>query len=227
MRKQRDWTDMWQTEPHHIGCMMRIRYSSQHSLVKLLAGGKVETLNYSLSSARVHTHESLPRSIGQGSYICPHNQVLKQIAEARRSAAAAECTATPTLLLFSRQERSQGQDTRRWQQCPGNGPALTLSRPGKTTELPAKHDHHHTDSSSICFQIQRADHRHVAACALGGPPMKGRGADMNGWRAMVWHKAGGRCMPIKVMKTGFLGTIFMVWLTVGVETPKDPRLRHL
>lgn len=75
--------DTWQVEPQHIPCLMRIRHSSQPSLAKLLTSGKVETLNYSLSSARAATHpESLPRSAGQGSYICPHNQVPKQIAGA-------------------------------------------------------------------------------------------------------------------------------------------------
>lgn len=94
---------------------------------------------------------------------------------------AAEYTATPTLLLFSRQERSQGQDTRRRQQCRGNGPALTIpSRPGKTAELPAKHDHYHADGNSIWFSIQSEGHRHIAAFALGRSPMKGRGPDMNG-----------------------------------------------
>lgn len=151
----------------------------------------------------------------------------------RRSAAAAECTARPTLLLFSRQEHSQGQGTRRRQQCPGNGPSLTtLNRPGKTAELPAKRDHtdhHHTDGSAICFQIQRGGHRYIVACTLGGPPMSGKGPDME----LAEEQRSGAGLeedmcPSKSCKWDFWVTvnvnIFMFWLIVVVETPKDPRL---
>lgn len=84
----------------------------------------------------------------------------------RRSAATTKCTTPPTQLLFSRQECSQGQDTRRRKQCPGNGPTLaTLSRPGTIGSSP-----HWCQMHLVSNTLRRSP---AAVCAWAGAPMKG------------------------------------------------------
>lgn len=71
MDRKITWTDLWQTEPHHISFLIRAVYDVLPCPSNLFTWGKVETPNchlYSGSRTLEHILSSCPKVLGQGHY---------------------------------------------------------------------------------------------------------------------------------------------------------------
>lgn len=195
---------MWQAEPHHITCLMRIRHSRQPSLAKLLTsqwkGGDPELLTAISEQLPILSHCSVALAKAV-TYMSPQlaaetycrsnewgDQQLQQSSQQHphycfsqgRSEAKGNTQKGCNNVLAMAQHRQLSADlANSWASCKAE------SSP-HWWELHLVLNTARMSSSRSCLCLMRTTH-------------EGRGPDMNSWRAMVWRRAEGKCLPIKVV----------------------------